>query len=129
MQDIIHQLSMLQKETAAFAKRNKQSRDRPVKRPKPAEHEFLEPTEKQILWATYKSFMARIREEANTIARDFIKDGKKVTAKKMWDVLRERGMTKKDDGTFYDFQIFSMYYYKMIRPEVLRLERTIPCRK
>lgn len=122
MQDIIDNLGLLQKEVAAHVQKNRDNRERRTYK-KPSEYDFLSTDEKRAVRDKHSAFLATIKESTQKIAKDLDKSGKRVTAKGLWDVLKEKGLTTMSDGQPYDFKAFTMYYYKIIHPLVKRVRR------
>lgn len=122
MMDIITNLSLLQKEAAAHVQKSRDSREHRTYK-KPSEYDFLSTDEKRIMREKHSAFLASIKGTTQQIARDLDKKGRRVTAKGLWEELRERGLTTMSDGQPYDFKSFTMYYYKIIHPLVKRVRR------
>ncbi len=125
MRDVIHHLEMLQKEMLAYANRNVLKRrdvPRPKSNPKISKEEmklYKEGVEsRRDARETYKTFLKSVSGACEEISKELLRKGVHPSAKTLWGGLRDRGLTIKSDGISYDYQTFSMYYYKMIKPTV-----------
>lgn len=123
MRDVVHLLGVLQKEMLDHANRNALKKIPKIKANSKKTKEEMNFYNKGVesrreARETYKNFLKSVSGACEEIAKELLKTGVHPSAKTLWGGLRERGLTIKSDGISYDYQTFSMYYYKMIKPTV-----------